>query len=218
MGSERHFNQASFPPFLNTYSSSIHPLFGNVCPRWQQEPRVHLTHLQPYAGAGAQSSLWCACPHTWWLSRHGDMTQCCAWWAPHVPFLNSLPSWAMAICPCRNRLASEGATHDVPALAAPEHPLLCIRKLQVMRWQEFITPDWFRPMEDFPVLNNCQWMTRREDFLAFSCQTSTQAHFFGYIAIVWGHSRSFIPWKMSAYAVQDWINPWETGWKRPTSF
>lgn len=30
MGSQRHFHQASFPPFLDTHSSSIHPLGMSV--------------------------------------------------------------------------------------------------------------------------------------------------------------------------------------------
>lgn len=29
-----------------------------------------------------------------------------------VPLLSSIPSWAMAICPCRSWLTHEGATHD----------------------------------------------------------------------------------------------------------
>lgn len=174
-------SSGSFTPFLRHLYQQHPSFFGNIGPRWQQEPKLHLTHLHLYARTGAQPNvMWC--PPTWWPRRHEEVTQCCAWWAPHMPLLLS---FQLAICPCRNRVAHEGTTHDVPALAAPEHPLLCIRKLQVMSWHEFITPGWFCPMEDFPVLDICQWMTRNEDFLAFSClQTSTQAHFFGDIASI----------------------------------
>lgn len=179
MGSERHFHQAPFPPFLDTYSSNIHPFLGMSVPddSRSQDCVSYICSPMP----GAQPSLWRVCPPTWLLSRHEDSA---VPGEPHMALLNSPSSLAMAICPCRNRLAREGTTHDMPVLAVPEHPLLCIRKLQIMSWHEFISPAWFCPMEDFPVLDICQWMTRREDFLAFSCQNLTQAHFFGYIASI----------------------------------